>query len=349
MSTSLREPDVHAVLRLVGDAHHADDLDDFRAMLLAALPELVPADYVSYNEVSRASGPGIAIVTPELPEWAYAAWAHHGAENPLVQRHLRTQDGRAYRLSDVVTRAELHRLALYTELYAPLGVEHQLAFCLPAPATELIGIALTRGGPNFSERDRTVLNVARPHLIQAYRNVELRARAQALVAAMQTGLEDAQQAMVLVDDGRDVVFATESAKRMLRAATGATVTDGGPLPPDVAVWMRNGTDVPLVLDGRRPLAIRLLPGAAHRPDVLLLEPGMRAVGAGVLRGLGLTKREAEVLHLIVRGRSNDDIARDLAISPRTVHKHVEHVFAKLGVGSRLEAVATVWAAVGAEG
>ena len=60
--TSLREPDVHAVLRLVGDAHHADDLDDFRALLLASLPEIVPTDYISYNEVSQVQGPGVAIV-----------------------------------------------------------------------------------------------------------------------------------------------------------------------------------------------------------------------------------------------------------------------------------------------
>jgi len=155
--------------------------------------------------------------------------------------------------------------------------------------------------------------------------------------------------MVLVEHGgRDVVFASEPARRLLRGATGATVSDGGQLPPQVTAWMRDGADVPLVLGASRPLAIRLLPGTADAPDVLLLEPGMRAVGAGVLRGLGLTAREAEVLHLIVRGRANDEIARDLAISPRTVHKHVEHVFAKLGVGSRVEAVATVWAAVGVD-
>jgi DNA-binding CsgD family transcriptional regulator len=347
--TSLRESDVHAVLQLVGDVHDADDLDDFRAMLLASLPELVPTDYVSYNEVTLAEGPGVAIVAPELPDWAYAAWAKHGAQNPLIQRHLRTRDGRAYRMSDVVTRAELHRLDLYIELYQPFGLEFQIAFCLPAPMTHLIGLALSRGTTNFTERDRAVLNLARPHLIQAYRNVELRGRASKVVDAVRSGLDDAQQAMVLVESGRDVVFASEPARRLLRAATGAAVSDGGPLPPDLTTWMRNGTDVPLVLAGRgRPLAVRHLPGAAGEPDVLLLEPGMRAIGASVLRGLGLTAREAEVLHLIVRGRSNHEIADDLSISPRTVHKHVEHVFAKLGVGSRIEAVATVWAAVGVD-
>lgn len=345
--TTLRESDVHAVLQLVGDVHHADDLDDFRAMLLASLPELVPTDYVSYNEVSQNDGPGVAIVAPELPEWAFAAWARHGAQNPLVQRYQRTHDGRAYRMSDVVTPAELHALELYTELYRPFGLEHQVAFCLPSPMTHLIGLALTRGGSDFTERDRTVLNLARPHLIQAYRNVALRRHAAAIVAAVRDGLDDAQQAMVLVArGGRDIVFASEPARRLLRAATGAAVSDGGPLPPAVATWMRNGSDVPLVLDGGRPLAIRLLPGAADAPDVLLLEPGMRTIGASVLRDLGLTPREADVLHLIVRGHSNDDVARELAISPRTVHKHVEHVFGKLGVGSRVEAVATVWAAVG---
>ena len=52
---------------------------------------------------------------------------------------------------------------------------------------------------------------------------------------------------------------------------------------------------------------------------------------------GLTRREADVLFWITRGKSNIEIGEILHISPRTVKKHLEHIFPKLGVKSRLAA------------
>jgi DNA-binding NarL/FixJ family response regulator len=52
----------------------------------------------------------------------------------------------------------------------------------------------------------------------------------------------------------------------------------------------------------------------------------------------LTEREREVLKLIAQGRSNGEIAADLHISPDTVKTHVKHVFNKLGVRDRAQAV-----------
>ena len=57
-----------------------------------------------------------------------------------------------------------------------------------------------------------------------------------------------------------------------------------------------------------------------------------------LTGIGLTKREAEVMHWIAQGKSNGEIATILESSPRTVAKHVEHIFLKLKVESRIAAV-----------
>lgn len=54
--------------------------------------------------------------------------------------------------------------------------------------------------------------------------------------------------------------------------------------------------------------------------------------------IGLTKREAEILHWISKGKSNNDIATVLSSSPRTVAKHIEHIFIKLGVDSRTSAL-----------
>jgi DNA-binding CsgD family transcriptional regulator len=53
----------------------------------------------------------------------------------------------------------------------------------------------------------------------------------------------------------------------------------------------------------------------------------------------VTEREAEVLLWIARGKSNRDIAEILNLSPRTVNKHLEQIYAKLGVENRTSAAA----------
>ena len=53
---------------------------------------------------------------------------------------------------------------------------------------------------------------------------------------------------------------------------------------------------------------------------------------------GLTPREREVLHWLAHGKTDADIAALLGTSPRTVHKHLEHVYVKLGVETRTAAV-----------
>lgn len=53
---------------------------------------------------------------------------------------------------------------------------------------------------------------------------------------------------------------------------------------------------------------------------------------------GLTQREAEVMHWLAGGKTDAEIAALLSISPRTVQKHLEHIYIKLGVETRTAAV-----------
>ena len=57
---------------------------------------------------------------------------------------------------------------------------------------------------------------------------------------------------------------------------------------------------------------------------------------------GLTRRELEVLGLLADGQSAQDISAALFISTKTVSTHIEHIFTKLGVTSRVQAVAIAY-------
>lgn len=63
------------------------------------------------------------------------------------------------------------------------------------------------------------------------------------------------------------------------------------------------------------------------------------------RRFQLTEREVEVLRWVSCGKTNKDIADILQLSPRTVNKHLEHVFVKLGVETRTAAMSVALAAM----
>jgi DNA-binding CsgD family transcriptional regulator len=92
--------------------------------------------------------------------------------------------------------------------------------------------------------------------------------------------------------------------------------------------------------GARKLEISVL--APIGPDELLFrlnEVNSSADEAVLQESLQLTTRESEVLLWISRGKSNREIGEILSISPRTVNKHLEQVFVKLGVENRASAAA----------
>jgi len=255
--TSMAAKTLHArVLDLVGEVSALLELDELRDGLLAALREAVPCDYVSLNQVGPDPDRNWSIVEPQMPSDALELFYRLAHQNPLAERHMRTRDGRPYRLSDVVTPAQFHETDLYRELYAPIGVEHQISFALPSAGEQILAIALSRRETDFTDEERTLLALARPHLIQIYRN-----------ALLHTDL------------------ISRSSRR-----------------------------------------------SAASPDQKTLE------------SLGLTPAQANVLRLIAAGRSTSDVAGDLRISERTVEKHLQRIYQRLGVGDRSAAIHRAWEA-----
>lgn len=158
------------VLTLIGEVTGLLELGELSHGLLRALREAVPAEFGAINELPADLPHTISITDPPQPPEVHHQFARYASQNPIADHFLRTRDGRATRFSDLVTRRELHRLELYQEVYRPLGVEYQIAFTLPSGAERILGVALSRCKRDFTASDRDLLNLARPYLIQAYRN-----------------------------------------------------------------------------------------------------------------------------------------------------------------------------------
>jgi len=340
---TLSANDVRKVLDFVGEAHGAGDLDELRAFLPVGLSELIRTDYASYNEVGSDGVVYATVTYPEIDDpQALAEWARYAHQNPLVMQFARTRDGRAYRFSDVADQRELDRLELFSEFYRSLGVRHQIAFTLPSPPELTFGLALSRGGRDYSDRDRDVLNLTRPHLIQAYRNVQARERAAGLIEALRRGVDAGGEAIAIVDAG-ELSFVSQAARSFLLVLGWA---DGESPPrellepgPTGRLWD------PLLLhnDGENTI-VRRLPSGSRDSFVVVFERPRTELTELALRSLGLSPRESEVLRLLARGQTTGVIATQMQISPRTVHKHTERIHAKLGTHDRAQAIATALAA-----
>jgi DNA-binding NarL/FixJ family response regulator len=151
---------------------------------------------------------------------------------------------------------------------------------------------------------------------------------------------------VLVMDPRQrVAWQSPQAQAWLAAA----FDDSGHGSTPLAQWLQGEEPPPKPLPDGGNLRAQPLGDIGLGETMWLLRraaPGDKA--ASRLAAAQLTPRETEVLSWIAKGKTNRDVGEILGMSPRTVNKHLEHVFEKLGVETRAAAAALAsreWGAV----
>jgi DNA-binding response OmpR family regulator/DNA-binding CsgD family transcriptional regulator len=146
-----------------------------------------------------------------------------------------------------------------------------------------------------------------------------------------------------------VLWCTPQTAKLLGLAFGDFHGEGDLLPPKVQEWLQKRTladvksaDTIVLASDTSPLKLQFSYVGQVAPEEILLrlvEGEIENDNLVLKRKLQLTQRESEVLMWIARGKSNRDIAEILSLSPRTVNKHLEQVYAKLGVENRAAAAA----------
>jgi len=144
--------------------------------------------------------------------------------------------------------------------------------------------------------------------------------------------------VVLIDAQGRVAWRSPQAALWLHALGEPSAP--GQLPAALDPVLAGGASVVLsTLAGTR-LSVRNLGTATLGETMLLLAPHKDGpAGTSRLADAALTPRETEVLSWLAKGKTNRDIGEILGMSPRTVNKHLEHIFEKLGVETRSAAAA----------
>jgi DNA-binding CsgD family transcriptional regulator len=329
---ALARGDAERLLRFVAEAESFGGDHPFDGEFLTQLGRLVPADWISYVEAAGMTTDTITVsldrpgdeALDSLLDWP-AIQPVQDTEDPLIL-HYREGGFDAVKRSDFHSRRELDRTRLYHLMLEPCGLEYSLGVRLRSPPSSGFKVfSFDRSGRDFSERDRAIVDLLHPHLVQLHRASEARRRLQAALALH----ESTRAAIVLLEADDRVAFASTAARELLDRYFGE---NGVRLPASLASWLRERggkkTRDPLRIDADdRTLLIDLVDGA------LLLEEQRRLPR--------LTAREREILDLVAEGRTNAEIAERLWISPETVRKHLENVYAKLGVHTRTAAAAFV--------
>ena len=280
-------------------------------------------------------------VKRDLPDDSYPAFARYEYVTPAPGNFAELG-----RRSDPVavlreeTAGDPRRNARFDEFLAPqLGIAHEVRVAGTADGRLVGGLSLFRSSSaqGFDEDSAGLLRAIAPLLARGLRTAPAR-------TAVSSPVRD--HAVVLVDgDGR--LEASSEGARAWIAQLDPTGTRPVPVPIVTVV-----TAARLHGSGELRVAsasgwVRVRGTAVHRAGgapttVVDIEP-MRGLDAAQLTvsTIGLTRREREVVELVLGGASTAEIARRLQLSGYTVQDHLKAVFAKTGVRSRRELVASL--------
>jgi len=169
-----------------------------------------------------------------------------------------------------------------------------------------------------------------------------------LTQSARAALDVSGRFLLAVNGQGKLMWATPQAQKLLSSVLAADSDDGLLLPPAMQQWL---AQVQKGKAGSKTSAMASFPNdeqlrlqymgtlGANEFLLRLAKDSSTDTPAEFSSALGLTSREGEVLSWLSKGKTNRDIAQILGLSPRTVDKHLEQIYSKLGVENRTAAAA----------
>jgi DNA-binding response OmpR family regulator/DNA-binding CsgD family transcriptional regulator len=220
----------------------------------------------------------------------------------------------------------------------PQLVDVPIIFMTGLSDTEHVVMGLTAGGVDYVTKpinaDELIARM-RVHLTNAR-----------MTQSARMALDTAGQYLFTVDLNGELLWATPQVNQLLLSAESETDVEAlnVRLAAILTAWLKhkpetgNQLKLPNVV---QPMTIEMLNFIDNREYLLRLSnPHKPADDTHALKEqFGVTGREADVLLWIANGKTNREIGQILEMSPRTVNKHLEQIFRKLGVENRTSAAA----------
>jgi DNA-binding response OmpR family regulator/DNA-binding CsgD family transcriptional regulator len=168
-----------------------------------------------------------------------------------------------------------------------------------------------------------------------------------LTQSARAALDVSGRFLLAVNRQGKILWATPQAQKLLSDNLAAESDDELVLPAAMLQWLEQAqrgkagskTPASASFPSNDELRLQYMGKAGPNEFLLRLAKDSSTSTAEFSRELGLTSREGEVLSWLSKGKTNRDIAQILGLSPRTVDKHLEQIYAKLGVENRTAAAA----------
>jgi DNA-binding NarL/FixJ family response regulator len=169
-----------------------------------------------------------------------------------------------------------------------------------------------------------------------------------LTQSARTALDVSGRYLLAVNDAGKIMWATPQAHRLLADTLAVNADDDFILADPIPQWLNQAqkgkasskTAAMVSFPGNEQLRLQYMGKLGPNEFLLRLAKDSGAeTPAEFSNELGLTTREGEVLTWLSKGKTNRDIAQILGLSPRTVDKHLEQIYSKLGVENRTAAAA----------
>ncbi|MEA2913649.1 MAG: hypothetical protein QOJ15_5730 [Bradyrhizobium sp.] len=169
-----------------------------------------------------------------------------------------------------------------------------------------------------------------------------------LTQSARAALDVSGRFLLAVSRQGKIMWATPQAQKLLADNLQNGTEDEMMLPAPMLEWLEQaqkgnaGSKTPAMASFPENEQLRLQYMGKLGPNEFLLglaKDSSASIPAQFSSELGLTTREGEVLSWLSKGKTNRDIAQILGLSPRTVDKHLEQIYAKLGVENRTAAAA----------
>ena len=352
------QQDFEGVLEFVEALYGHRGLEDFADRTMRALAKIISAERIIYGDFDIERQAARLSMQPALIKdhdgavnTALIGLERHFGSHPLYRYYLQVRDGRAQKATRVMTRSRFEQYCGSDEFVRQLGGKFQMGIFFPAGPTVVTAILLTRSERDFTERERALLNMIYPHLVQAFRNTASLTRLHRDVDALFEKLEGPTSSVIVLSGSGCVKRWTEQARTWIAqyCRTPFPAAEDR-LPECFAEWYRRQLALvaqetlspsprdPLIVEkNSRQLLVQLIPDHFRDEHLLLLSEKCAESSWSSLAEYGLTPRELEVLAWVTKGKTNPEIAQILSLSARTVQKHLEHVYQKLGVETRTTA------------